>query len=406
MKVLHLTPQLPWPPDSGGRICAWNQLRIDSRFADVGLLSFVESPPDTATIEAIQHVAHEAELVRRPKTLDGVVGGARSLLSSTAMNLAKYRWPVFSEALRGFVERWKPDIVVAHHLHMGVYLPEVTGAATILREHNLDSDLMARYAKSLRNPAMASFADRQVAQIREAEMRLLPRVGRCLMITAEEETKVGQFVQGAKTTVLPGAIDLSDYTPVEPPAADATPLIVAAGSFSWRPTGEGVVEFVEKVWPRIQRVLPKATFRVIGACPPALTRRLMARSGVQVVGRVEQVRPHLEGAHAFVVPVRAGGGMRIRILESFAWQLPTVSTPVGCEGLGVLSGRHLLIGDSPDELAQAVIRIVREPALAQTLRREGRRHVEKHFTIEALEGLTSRIYNRLLEETAIGQVAR
>lgn len=403
MRVLHLTPQLPWPADSGGRICAWNQLRIDSRFADVGLLSFVESQPDAATIEAIQHVAHEAELVRRPRTLDGVVGGARSLLSSTAMNLAKYRWPVFSEALRAFVHRWKPDIVVAHHLHMGYYLPEVTGAATILREHNLDSDLMARYAKTLKNPAMASFAERQVAQIRDAEAKILPRVGRCLMISAEEETKVGDIVQGAKTTVLPGAVDLTEYSPINPPGAEADPLIVAAGSFDWRPTGEGVVEFVETVWPRVHRALPRAVFRVIGSCPPALARRLQARPGVEVLGRVERVRPHIEGAHAFVVPVRSGGGMRIRILESLAWQIPTVSTPIGCEGVGVQHGRHLLIGNTPAELADAVVRLVKEPVLAQTLRREGRRHVEKHFTIDALEGLTARIYQRLLEEAAVGQ---
>jgi glycosyltransferase involved in cell wall biosynthesis len=403
MRVLHLTPNLPWPANSGGRIGIWNQLRIDARFADVGLLTFSDSTPDASTIQALQEVCVEAEVVRRPRTLDGVVGGARSLLTSTAMNLAKYRWPVFSDALQCFIARWEPDVVVGHHLHMGHYLPEVHGSATILREHNIDSDLMARYSETLANPAMAGFASRQSDQIRSTEARLCPRVTRCLTITADDDAKLRELVPGVRSAVLPAAIDPAEYTPASPPAAGAPPLIVTVGSLNFRPTGEGVVFFTEEVWPRLRRQLPGARFRIVGECHDTLRKRLSAQAGVEVTGRVPDVRPHLEGAHAFVVPVRAGSGMRIRILEAMAHQVPLVSTTIGAEGIAGQHERHFLLADTIEDLVRAVMRIVKEPVLAQNLRREGRRLVEKSYSIEALAPVTERIYRRAIDESQVPQ---
>ncbi|MDZ4804261.1 MAG: glycosyltransferase [Candidatus Eisenbacteria bacterium] len=406
MRVLHLSPTLPWPANSGGRICVWNQLRIDARFAEVGLLTFADVSPDAATIEALQEYCTEAEIVRRPKSLDGVVGGARSLLTSTAMNLAKYRWPVYSDALQSFLDRWSPDLVVAHHLHMGHYLPEVRGTATILREHNVDSDLMARYSETLANPAMAGFASRQSDQIRNTEARLCPKVTRCLMITGDDEVKLQELVPEARTAVLPAAIDPTDYQAVPPPPVDAPPLVVAVGSLNFRPTGEGILYFTEDVWPQLRRSFPGARFRIIGECPETLRRRLMAVVGVEVTGRVDVVRPHLEGAHVFVVPVRAGSGMRIRILEAMAHQIPLVSTTIGAEGIGVQHERHLLLADTTDDLARAVTRVIKEPVLAQTFRREGRRLVEKAYSVEALAPITERIYRRAIDDAAATQGVR
>lgn len=396
MRILHLSPTLPWPADGGGKIVIWNHLRADARHSQVGLLSFSDGPPDSDTLQAIGTVCGAVEAIRRPRSLDGVVGGARSLITTTAMNLAKYRWPVFSEALQRFVNRWKPDVVVAHHLHMAPYLDEIHGPVRILREHNVDSDLMARYAATLRNPAMAAFARRQVEQIRETERRLLPKMDECLAITRHDEQKLLALAPEANLSVLPGAIDMKDYPLVDPPRGGADPLIVAAGSLHFRPTGEGVVEFVELVWPRIRRALPRARLRIIGHAPETLRRRLARGEGVELTGRVPEMRPHLQGAGAFVVPLRVGSGMRIRILESLAWGLPTVSTSIGCEGIEVENARQILVADAVDAMASAVVRIFREPVVAGTLRREGHRLIEKRYSLEAFEQQTLRLYQRAL----------
>ena len=401
MKVLHLTPTVPWPADTGGRIGVWNLIQADARFAQTGILSFSENPVDAITLGALGAVCREIGIVKRPKTLDGVVGGARSLLSNVAMNMAKYRWQEFSNALAGTIARWNPDVIVAHHLHMGSYLLETNGPATILREHNIDSVLMGRYAETLRNPALASFARRQAEQIRDLEKAICPHVRRTLVITHEDDRQLKKIVPGVATAIVPGVLDLERYAAVDPPH-NGDPLIVTAGTFSFRPTAEGLVEFVDKAWPRILKASPRARFRVVGHCPGKLAKRI-EQPGVEVVGRVDQVRPHLRGAHAFVVPLRVGSGMRMKILESLAWQIPTVSTTIGCEGILVEDDRHLLVADSPEEMAAAVLRLVREKRTAQTLRREGRRLIEKYYSLESSEHLTRGIYSRSMEKATVDQ---
>jgi len=395
MKILHLTPTIPWPADSGGRIAVWNQLRAEARFAQVGLLSFGETTPDQEVMDHLGEICWEAEVVRRPRSLDGVVGGARSLLTQTAMNLAKYRWPVFTDALTAFISNWKPDVVVAHHLHMAPYLGEVFGPARVLREHNVDSELMFRYAESLHNPAMAAFARRQADQIRATERRLTGLVEHCQMISSDDAHLLGGIAPGLPTSVVPAAINPAEYEPAAIPSAESDPLIVIAGSMGFRPTGEGVLQFVETCWPKIRNKLPRARLRIIGSSPTTLANRLRRVSGVELTGRVDRVADWLDGANAFVVPLDVGSGIRVRILESMAWSIPIVSTTIGCEGIDVENGRHLLIADGPDEMSAAVLKLVREPVVAQTLRREGRRLIERKYSLDAVELLTSRLYRRL-----------
>src|SRR5262249_41555524 len=155
-----------------------------------------------------------------------------------------------------------------------------------------------------------------------------------------------------------------------------------------------------KAWPRILKGSPRARFRVIGHCPDKLARRIAA-PGVEVLGRVDQVRPHLQGASVMVVPLRVGSGMRMRILESLAWQIPTVSTPIGAQGIAAENGRHMVIADSNEEVAASVLHLLKDKTMAGALRREGRRLVEKHYSLAASEQLTNRIYSKCLDGATV-----
>ena len=405
MKVLHLSPTMPWPPNSGGRIGIWNHLRADSRFADVGLVTFTESEPSGVELGALHTVCSSVRVIRRPRSLDGVVGGARSLLSSLAMNLAKYRWPVFGKAVKEAMTQFNPDIVVAHHLHMAGYLMDIQDCVRILREHNVDSVLMARYAESLSNPAMASFARRQADQIRETETRLCPRIDRCLVITPDDDQMLKEIVPGVRTAIVPGGLDPADYAPVTPPGETDPLLVAATGSFGFRPTGEGMVDFVERAWPRIRSEVAGARLRIIGDCPEPLKRRFLKTAGVEVLGRVDSVRKHLDGVHFCIVPLNVGSGMRIRILEAMAYEIPIVSTVIGCEGIHVQDGRHLAIVESVEKMSTAILSLYKKPAQAGIMRREGKRLLQKLYSLDQVEALTSRIYRKALEEASVNQRA-
>jgi polysaccharide biosynthesis protein PslH len=400
MRVLHLTPSFPHPPDTGGKICVWNQLRADARFAEIGLLSFVEAAPERGALEGARSVCRQVVTVRRPRILDGVAGVGCSLLSGVAMNLAKYRWPVYSRALRRMMSSFRPDVVVANNLHMGCYLLELAGPALILREQNIDSDLMERYAATFRNPALAAFVRQQAGKVREAEIRIAPRAHRCLMITPLDESRLREIAPGARTAVVPGVIAPEEYHPTLPAGPEDDLLVVATGTFTFLPTGEGLVHFIDQVWPRVIAAAPRARLRVIGHCPAALRRRLEARPGVEVLGRVASVEAHLDGAHVFLVPLRAGSGMRMKILEALAWQIPVVTTTIGCEGIGVEDAQQVLVADEPEEMSAAILRVGRDADLARSLRREGRRFVEAGYSLPAAGAATSRIYRECLEALA------
>lgn len=399
MRVLHLTPSFPWPPDTGGKICIWNHLRADARFAEIGLLSFVEEAPDDRAMDAVRRVCREVVTVPRPRGLDGPVGALRSLVSDTAMNLAKYHWPVFSRALWQTVSGFFPDVVVAHNFHMASYLLELAGPARILREQNIDSDLMERYAATCGNPALAVFARMQARKIRADEVRIAPRVERCLMITPLDEARLREIAPGARTAVLPGVIATEEYQPVRLAGPDEELLVVATGTFSFLPTGRGLLHFLDQVWPRVLAAAPRARFRVIGHCPESLRDRLAGRTGVEVLGRVESVEAHLDGAHVLAVPLLAGSGMRMKILEAMAWQVPIVTTSIGCEGIAVEDGRHVLVADEPEAMAAAILRIAGDAALAAGLRREGRKFVEERYSIVA-GAATEAIYTECLPRVA------
>ena len=222
------------------------------------------------------------------------------------------------------------------------------------------------------------------------------------MISPPDEARLREIAPGVKTAVVPGVIALEEYKP----ALQANPgddlLVVATGTFTFPPTGEGLVYFLDRVWTRVIASAPQARFRVIGHCPDGPQRRLGATPGVEVLGRVEAVEPHLDGAHVFAVPLRAGSGMRMRILEAMAWQVPIVTTTTGCEGIAVENGRHLIVADQPEEMASAILRVARETPLARSLRSEGRRLVEESYSLEAAERLMKQIYRKCSEGKAVG----
>lgn len=400
MKVLHLTTTLPWPPDYGGRIVAWNHIRADGRRHEVGLLSFTDSAPGPEAQRALEAVCGLVRTVVRPRGMNGPVGMLRNLFSGTALNMARYRWPVFETALREVVAAWRPDVVVAHHLHMAPYPLRVAGPVPILREHNVDSQLMKRYAAGVENPIASRLAGDQSARIRREESRLCPRFSRCLMITAHDQDMLREIAPAARTVVVPAGLPLEEYDPLPAPAAGAPPLFVSAGSLQFPPTADGVLWFAREGWPHVRAAQPGARLRIVGHCPESIRATLAALPGVEVLGRVEDVRPHLAGAHAFVVPLRAGSGVRIKILEALAWEIPVVTTRLGAEGIPAEAGRDLQFADDATGLAEALLGLYAAPALAEAARRAGRRLVENHYALDALGALTDRIYAEALAEFA------
>jgi len=393
-RVLLLTQVLPYPPDSGPKVKTWNVLKCLSSEYEVTLVSFVRG--DQA------HAAHRLrEHCRAVYTVPIQRGAVRDLWHLTC-SLVK-RKPVVivrddQPAMRRMVDQVAAasrfDIVHADQLNMAQYAARVTGAATVLDAHNALWLLYKRLAETMAPGPMKMVLQRESRLLRGYESDICNAFD--LVLTVSEEDQAAMEAVGAPTSRLatvPIAIDSDEVTPIAR-AGDANHLI-HMGTMYWPPNIDGVCWFAEQVYPLIRAECSDVTFDIIGAQPPRRVRALAVHgNGIRVTGYVENPTPYLERAAAMVVPLRAGGGMRVKILNALAQELPIVTTSIGCSGIAVEDGKHVLIADSPGDFASAVLRVLRDPHLAATLGRNGRDLVRTQYDYRAIRARLLEIYRR------------
>jgi glycosyltransferase involved in cell wall biosynthesis len=199
----------------------------------------------------------------------------------------------------------------------------------------------------------------------------------------------------AKISPIPICVDAGSQPLLERKAGGRQ--IIHLGTMFWPPNIEGVLWFARQVLPLVWQEAPEARFVVAGKRPPAEVRALAEVSGgrVEVTGFVEDPRALLAESQIFIVPVRAGGGMRVKIVDAWLWGLPVVSTTIGAEGVQVRDGENILLADEPEAFAAAVLRLLREPELGEAMRLAGRRWVEAHYDYRRVYGQFDDVYGRI-----------
>ena len=177
------------------------------------------------------------------------------------------------------------------------------------------------------------------------------------------------------------------------------PLAVThIGTMFWPPNVEGVLWFAREVFPRVLAHVPEARFVVVGKDPPQEVRDLALQvRNIQVTGYVHDPEPYLAETGVFIVPLRAGGGMRVKIIDAWSWGLPIVATSIGAEGIEIAEGENILIGDTPEALAEAVVRVLKEPGLGERLRDQGRAWVEGRYSWRNVYPAWDEVYTTLLD---------
>jgi glycosyltransferase involved in cell wall biosynthesis len=209
------------------------------------------------------------------------------------------------------------------------------------------------------------------------------------LCSAEDERRLLDEIPGARTAVIPNAADVDYYKPrpTDPPPDGRTVLFF--GLLSYAPNVDGVMHFVQKIWPRVVEAHPEARFKIIGGRPPR-SLRLLAGPRVELTGFVPDLRPHLAAAAAVVVPLRLGGGTRLKVVEAMAMGKAIVSTALGSEGIEAIPGRDLLIEDQPEAFADALNRLLDDPELAARIGQSARSLAVERYSwsgaAPALEG--------------------
>jgi glycosyltransferase involved in cell wall biosynthesis len=263
--------------------------------------------------------------------------------------------------------------------------------------HAAEHPLAERRAGQEKSVVLRKLLEREARHLRAFEGQ---RVRKMDLVTACGEDDVRLLLDAAggrgRVECLPSGVDLDAFAEDGPAAASGH--VVLTGSMSWEPNVDAAVWMAREILPELRRRIPGCQVFVVGRRPAPEVRALASIPGVVVTGTVPDVRPYLRRARCLLVPARVGGGTRVKILEAFAARVPVVSTPVGIEGIEATPGRDLLIGQTPAELAEQVVRLEADPSLAPRLTAAGRALVEEKYGWATLQGRLAALHQEALRE--------
>ncbi|WP_322488685.1 glycosyltransferase family 4 protein [Chloroflexus sp.] len=382
MRILMLTLIAPYPPDSGPKIKTYNVLQYLCERYEVTLVSLVRNEQERAHAESLRRICRDVYTVpfQRSRWKDAHFL-LKSSLTGESFILSRDASPELHQLLRLLTAREHFDIIHADQLNMAPFAVDLPGGARIIDQHNAVWTIVARMAARsdlIRRIGLQIEARR----LRRAEARLCARFDGMLAVSEPDYAflKLAAADAGVAlppTAIIPIAIDARSEAPVQRHSAPNT--ILSMATMFWPPNVDGVLWFAREVWPLVRQAVPQARVALVGSRPPETVRQLAADPAIEVPGYVADPRPYLERTAALIVPVHAGGGMRVKILEALARGLPIVSTTIGYEGIDLTPGEHLLVGDTPQAFAEALIRLLRDPELGRRLAVQGRRVAEERY---------------------------
>jgi glycosyltransferase involved in cell wall biosynthesis len=357
--------------------------------------------------QAMQAYCSEIVLVSNPYGREGLTKRLlqlRSLASNRSFERLRLMVPGLQRAIDKILRAKRFDIVNLEFPHLGHYELRQAPAgerlpSVVVDSHEIAYDLASQFARRGNNLGRRLYAGANWRKLRREELRTYREADGVFLCSTADERRLLHQSPDIRTAVIPNAADVEYYRPrTSDPQPDGC-TIVFFGLLSTTPNIDGVLHFVQNIWPRIAETHPEARCRIIGGRPPPSLLRL-AGPRIELTGFVSDLRPHLAAATAVVVPLRLGGGTRLKILEAMAMGKPIVSTSLGAEGIEAVAERDILIEDEPAGFANAVSRLLAEPNLAARIGQSARcLAVDRYAWSGAARALES-FYRQILENTS------
>jgi len=380
MRILVLTQVLPYPLDAGPKLRAYYVLRRLAAHHEVLLVSFTRAEDAPAAVAHLQQFCAGVYTAPMIRSLHHDVRAVIAALTQHApVLIARDRRTAMHKLIASVMAEHAPiDAVHADQTSMVQYALFAAAQQSptprlVLDAHNALHQVFRRLAEPpghpLRRRLWAWEADRMEAY----ERRTYAQFNEVIFVTATDRAR---FALPA-ARVIPICVEPAAAVA---PAASAPPQVLFVGTLFWPPNAEGVTWFIREVWPLVRARCADARLLVVGKRPPAALMQLAAITpGVEMPGYVENLTNLIAQSAVFVVPLHAGGGMRVKIVDAWSWGLPVVATTIGAEGLDYIAGEHLLIADDADAFAAATARLLADPVLADRLRRAGRQLVDAAY---------------------------
>jgi glycosyltransferase involved in cell wall biosynthesis len=380
---LFFSQPFVYPPDTGGKIRTSQMLRHLRDIFDVTLVSNVDPVHDTPHFDQMASLCGEfhpvpKRTVRKYSPAFYLKVLARSFSRYPVIVIADYSRATVSK-LRDLLAAQPYDLLVCDFLQPTLNLWTLPLPRTLLFQHNVESTILERHYRTATNPFLRLFWRVQWRKLVRYERLACGRVDGIVAVSEVDKHILERDFGARNVFAIPTGVDTDFFRPAPDPPEDNT--LVYTGAMDWLPNEDGILFFAEEVLPRLRAMVPSIRLNVVGRNPSRrLAERLRAHPEIRALGRVEDIRPHVARGAVFVIPLRIGGGTRIKAYEAMAMGKAVVSTRVGVEGLPVRGGDNVVLADDPDAFASATARLLKDPAERERIARNARAYVEEHVS--------------------------
>lgn len=363
MKILQLFPYLPTPPTSGGALRIYHILKHLTANHDVTVAGFAEEGDMELFKKDFPELQGKMHFVKRKRTRYRRLMQLYSLFTSHSY---WYNWgqsPALKAKVKKLVARKNFDIIMSEFASMG-HFDLNTDAVRVLDAHNIEYDNFRRMSTLDWSFIRKKFYEREYKKVHQEEIEAFDRHDAIFTTSERDGAMVQKDVTGTDQYVVPNGVDTEFFSSS---GADPEPFsMVFTGAMSYVPNYDGMIWFLENIFPTIKKSVPQAKIYIVGGNPPQALKKYQSDS-IIVTGFVDDVRPYVDQASVFVVPLNMGSGTRLKVVEALSMEKPVVSTSIGCEGIEVENGEHLVVRDEPAAFAEAAIQLFDDSQLRNKL---------------------------------------
>ncbi|GMQ78309.1 MAG: glycosyltransferase family 4 protein [Anaerolineae bacterium] len=406
MRILFLSQLVPFPPDAGPKIRIYYTIRyLVEAGHQVTLLAFKREDDDQANIDHLKEICHAVHSVqlRRSRVRD-VKDLVQSFLSNRPFLISRDDFAGMHQKIENLLAQNSYDAIHADQLWMAQYALAARNAGTtngrlmtVLDQHNSVFLIPLRLSMGSSNPLKRALLAEESRRLADYERETCQQFDHVVWVTAEDQRAMKKISNKngylRDDPIIPICVDPEARNEIS--FNNAAKRVTFLGGLHWPPNSEGIRWFYHEVWAIVQKKAPDSTLTVIGKHPPSsLVKAQRNNQNIEVSGYSADPNRYLEETAAFIVPLHAGGGMRVKIVDAWSWGLPVVSTAVGAEGINSKDGDDILIADSPEEFADAVLMLLQDREYARILAKAGRKSVELNYDWRQVYKLWDQVYPR------------
>tara|TARA_R110001599_G_scaffold353527_1_gene593623 strand:+ start:67908 stop:69131 length:1224 start_codon:yes stop_codon:yes gene_type:complete len=385
MKILFLSQRFLFPADTGGKIRTGNILRELSKKAELTVISNVESPRDDAYIQQMDALC--SRFIPVPwKEMERYT--LSFYIKLTFQSLSKYPISVlndYSKALEAALQKELSatdyDLVICDFLQSTLNFRDVTGIPRLLFQHNVEAQITERHLDKASNVFATLFWGLQHKRMLRHEGEMCRDFEGTIAVSEEDKGLMERWYNTQRVHTIPTGVDTDFFKPTADTATRKQ--LVFTGSMDWLPNDDAIAWFLDEIFPGIQEQEPGTTLTIVGRKPTARIEKLVnGREDITLTGWVDDTRPFIAQSAVYIVPIRIGGGTRMKIYEALSMGKALVSTTIGAEGLPLESGEHILRADSAADFRDCVVTLLRDEALREQMGKAARDYVCEHYRWE------------------------